>query len=38
VAVTAQRGALTLTGGVDDLFFDRASTGLFPQLSIGCTF
>ena len=38
LAVTAYRGAFTVTAGVNALFGDAASSGLIPQLSIGYTF
>ena len=38
LAVTAQRGAFTVTAGVNALFGNEASAGLIPQLSVGYRF
>jgi protein-tyrosine phosphatase len=38
LGVTAQRNAVTLTSGANALFGGGASTGVVPQLSIGCKF
>ena len=38
LAVTAQRGSVTITGGVNGLLGDGTTTGVIPQLSLGYSF
>ena len=38
LAVTAQRGPLTVSGGVNGIFGDEASAGVIAQLSLGYSF